>query len=153
MKTQIMLGIVMLAMSSLSFAADKAPVAATEGPSDSALQDQEKAIWEAFKTRDADGFRKYFAPGYQGVYSDGVASTKDELASMKSIELKSYALSDVKVSRPTKTSALMTYKVDMQETEGGKDLSGAYYASSLWVKRGDKWLTILHTEVKGKEKK
>jgi hypothetical protein len=161
MKTQLMLGIAMLALSSASFASHKADAkadetkaaAAAEGPSDSAVEDQEKAVWEAYKAKDADKFRSYFTSNYQGVYSDGFEALKDELADLKKSEVKSYSLSDVKVVRPTKTSALITYKVDLSGTYEGKDVSGSYNTSSLWVKRGDKWLAILHTQAKAPAKK
>lgn len=160
MKKQIMLGIAMLALSSLGFAADKAAksemkaeakaekAAAAEGPSDSAIEDQEKAVWEAYKKKDADGFKAFFASNYQGVYAEGTEAVSGELADMKKSDLKSYSLSSVKVVRPTKTSALMTYKVDLTGTYDGHDMSGSYNTSSLWVKRGDKWLAILHTQAK-----
>src|SRR5581483_9316025 len=163
MKTHLMLGLALLALSSMGFAADKATKAAdkaeakveksAEGPSDSDIQDMEKGVWEAYKKKDADGFGKFFASNYQGVYAEGMEGVKDELADMKKSEIKSYSLSSVKVVRPTKTSALITYKVDLSGSYDGKDFSGAYNTASLWVKRGDKWLAILHTQAKQPTKK
>ena len=151
MKTQLVLGVALFALSSIGFAADKA--AAAEGPSDSDIQDLEKGVWEAYKKKDAESFSKSFASNYQGVYAEGTESVKEELADMKKSEVKSYSLSDVKVVRPTKTSALITYKVDLSGTYDGKDFSGSYNVASLWVKRGDKWLAILHTQAKVPAKK
>lgn len=159
MKTQLMLGVALLALSSVGFAAGKAAEAkaadkaAVEGPSDSAIEDMEKGVWEAYKKKDADGFGKSFASNYQGVYAEGMEAVKDELADMKKSEIKSYSLSSVKVVRPTKTSALITYKVDLSGSYDGKDFSGGYNTASLWVKRGDKWLAILHTQAKQPAKK
>jgi len=150
MKTPFILAAALLAMSSVSFAADKA---AAEGPSDSAIQDQEKAVWEAYKAKDADKFKSFFTSDYQGVYAEGMEGVKDELADMKKSEIKSYSLSGEKVVRPTKTSALITYKVELSGSYDGKDFSGTYNTASLWVKRGDKWLAILHTQAKVPAKK
>lgn len=163
MKAQLMLGVALLAVSSLGFAADKAAAKpseakaakaeATEGPSDSAIEDQEKAVWEAYKAKDGDKFSSFFASNYQGVYAEGTETVKEEVADMKKSEIKSYSLSGVKVVRPTKTSALMTYQVDLSGSYDGKDMSGKYNTSSLWVKRGDKWVAILHTQAKQPAKK
>jgi hypothetical protein len=49
---------------------------------------------------------------------------------------------------PNKDTAVLTYKVTVQGSFKGEDISGAYYASSVWVNQGGKWLAILHTEVK-----
>jgi ketosteroid isomerase-like protein len=155
----------MLALSSLAVAgetkavdkaeakAEKSAEKSAEGPSDGDIQDLEKAVWEAYKKKDADAFAKSFAPNYQGVYAEGTESVKEELADMKKSEIKSYSLSDVKVVRPTRTSALITYKVDLSGSYDGKDMSGSYNTASLWVKRGDKWLGILHTQSKQPAKK
>jgi hypothetical protein len=165
MKNQLMLGVAMLALSSLAFGADKDKAAdakasakadkamAAEGPSDSAIEDQEKAVWEAYKKKDADGFKNFFASNYQGVYAEGIEGVSDEVSDLKKSEVKSYSLSSMKVVRPTKTSALVTYKVDLQGTYDGKEFSGTYHTASLWVKRGDKWLAILHTQAKQPAKK
>src|SRR2546423_103444 len=95
MKTQTaLMGLAMLLSSSLCFAAahkaaeakpaDKAPVAEV---SDSTLEDQEKAVWQAFKDKDADAFKKFFAPGYQGVYAEGIESVKGEVDDLKKSSL------------------------------------------------------------------
>lgn len=165
MKAQVMMSIAMLALSSLAFAGDKGSkaaekaeaktekaAAAAEGPSDNDIKDLEKGVWEAYKKKDAEAFSKYFASNYQGVYAEGTEGVKDELADMKKSDLKSYSTSSEKVVRPTKTSALITYKADLSGTYGGKDFSGSYNVSSLWVKRGDKWLAILHTQAKQPKK-
>ena len=163
MKAQVvsLLGAAMLLSGSLSFAAtgkaaetkaaDKAPAAAEV--SDSTIVELEKSVWQAFKDKNADAFKKSFAPGYQGVYSDGFMAEKDELGALKKSTLKSFDLKDPKVTRATKTSALITAKVTVEGSMGDKDISGTYNTSSLWVKRGDKYLTLLHTEVKAKEEK
>jgi len=153
-----LVGLAMLLSSSLVFAGpktaeakgEKAAPAADAG--DSAIVDAEKGVWQAFKDKKADEFKAMFAPGYQGVYNDGIVGVKDEVDALKKSNIKDFEIKETHVSHPTKTSALVTGKVEVDGAMGDKDISGNYYTSSLWVKRGEKWLTILHTEAKEKAK-
>jgi len=45
----------------------------------------------------------------------------------------------------------MTYKVTMQGTSAGQDVSGTYNAASVYVQRDGKWLGVFHTEVKAQQ--
>lgn len=113
-----------------------------------ALIDREKALWEIVKNKQADEFRKYYADGYSGVSSDGVKDINQEVEGVRIVELKNYSLADTKVVFPNKDTAVMTYKVTVEGSYQGQDISGVYYASSVWVNQGGKWLAILHTEAK-----
>src|ERR1041385_6672727 len=137
-------GLALLLSSSLVFAgdkpaatkvADKAPAAAMD---DSALEAAEKGVWQAFKDKKADEFKAMFASGYQGVYNDGIVGVKDEFGALKKANIKDFEIKETHVSHPTKTSALVTGKVEVDGSMGDKDISGNYYTSSLWVKRGEK---------------
>ena len=113
-----------------------------------ALVAREKALWELVKKNDAKGFKKSFAADYVGVYEDGIHTLDDEVKGAGEAKMKSYALSDIKLTMPTSDTAILTYKVNSQAEVQGQDISGDYYCSSTWVNRGGRWVAIAHSEVK-----
>jgi ketosteroid isomerase-like protein len=67
---------------------------------------------------------------------------------MNKSDLKSFSFSDMTVSLPDKDTAVLTYKVTVQMTQDGKDVSGTYNAASGWHKGAGGWVGVFHTEVK-----
>ncbi|MDQ3120091.1 MAG: nuclear transport factor 2 family protein [Verrucomicrobiota bacterium] len=127
------------------FATAALAVAATE--KEDAIA-REKAAWQAFKDKNADEFRKIFATSYRGIYSDGIGKAEDETKSMQEMTVKSFSLSDFDVVSVNPSTVLVTYKVNMQSTEAGKEESGTYNCASVWQKEGNDWRVIVHTNVK-----
>jgi hypothetical protein len=41
-----------------------------------------------------------------------------------------------------------TYKVDLQATQNGQDISGNYNSGSVWKLENGQWMAIFHTMVK-----
>jgi uncharacterized protein DUF4440 len=156
MKKYFMLsGVALLAMTSLCYGqADRNKPTKTTGKAmsqssaDKAVIDREMELWEIVKNRQAEAYKKYFAQNFSAVSSDGVRDINQEVEGVRIVDLKNYALTDVKVVFPNKVTAVMTYKVTVQGSFQAQDISGAYYASSVWVNQGGKWLAILHTEAK-----
>jgi hypothetical protein len=148
-------GVALLAMTSLCYGqGDRNKASKTKGKAmnqsapDKAVIDREMELWEIVKNRQADAYKKYFANGFSAVSSDGVRDINQEVEGVRIVELKNYSLTDVKVVFPSKGTAVLTYKVTVQGSFQGQDISGVYYASSVWVNQGGKWLAILHTEAK-----
>jgi ketosteroid isomerase-like protein len=62
-----------------------------------------------------------------------------------------YSLLDFKFSKmevifPTQDVAVLTYQVDQKAEMKGKQMDAKMSASSTWVKSGDSWLCVIHTE-------
>ena len=148
-------GFTLLTMVSLCFGqSDLNKAAKTKGKTtrqispDKFLIDRENALWEIVKNKQVDAFRKYYADNYSGVSSDGVRNINQEVEGVRIVDLKEYSLADTKVVFPNKATAILTYKVTVRGSFQGQDISGVYYASSVWVNQAGKWLAILHTEAK-----
>jgi Domain of unknown function (DUF4440) len=118
------------------------------GASRKLAMNKEKALWEALKTHDASVFESSLASDYTGVYADGVRNRKEEIAAIPTINLKDYAISNVNIAGPLRDATLVTYKITIEGTRSGRDISGAYYVSSLWVSRGGLWRNVLHAAVR-----
>ncbi|HEX5257495.1 MAG TPA: nuclear transport factor 2 family protein [Sphingomicrobium sp.] len=111
----------------------------------------ETSVWNAFKNKQAVAFQGMFAPNYVGLYDDGPASIAKEMSSLKAARLSSVNISNFS-SRMIDNGEdmLTTYAVDVKGSEGKADISGRYWAASVWHHSGNKWLTVYHCEIKAK---
>jgi uncharacterized protein DUF4440 len=110
----------------------------------------EESAWQAYKNKQTRSLETLLYKSYHGVYSDGIKTLGTEVADMAKTDLQNYSLVDIKVEFPNANVAVITYKATQQATSDGKDVSGAYYNESVWVKKGEKWLNTLHTKIKSK---
>jgi hypothetical protein len=144
-------GVVLLAMISVCYGQSDLKAAnktVSQSLPDKALIARELELWEIVKNKQLDVFRTYYADNFRAVSSGGITDINQEVEGVRNVELKTYSLADTKVVFPNKDTAVLTYKVTVQGNYQGQDISGVYYASSVWVNQGGKWLAILHTEAK-----
>jgi hypothetical protein len=116
------------------------------------MLDKEKAAWQAFKDRKTDDFKKVVSANLVAVYAEGMSDMQKELADMQKWDIKSFAISDYKVTSAGPNLVMSTYTVKVDGTYEGKDQSGTYNAASVWHKLGGRregdWQAIFHTNVK-----
>jgi len=120
----------------------------TAATSDDAMQEKEKAAWQAFKDKKPDDFKKLVSANMMGVYAEGVSDMQKDLADMQKWDMKSFAISDYKATPTGPDTCVTTYKVAIEGTYDGKDMSGTYNAGSVWKKSKGGWQAIFHTNVK-----
>ena len=82
------------------------------------------------------------------VYAEGMSDMQDELAAMQKLDMKSFAISDYKVTPDGSDTLVATYKVAVEGIDDGKDQSGPYNAASVWKKQKGEWQAIFHTNIK-----
>ena len=112
----------------------------------------EKKLWEAWKTSNIKVFRSTLSADSVMVGDSGV---NDKTASLKELEgtkcdVKSYELTDIKVTFLNNDAALITYKATQDATCGGQAIPPAVWATSAYVKRGGKWYAASHQETVAK---
>jgi hypothetical protein len=110
--------------------------------------DLERKTWELYQKKQVDEYKKYLASGYRAVYNDAIKDANQDAENMRLGELKEYSLMDEKVTFPHKDTAVMTFKFTSKSTYKGKDTSGAYHASAVWVNQDGKWKVALYQETK-----
>jgi hypothetical protein len=122
----------------------------TAASTEDTLMEKEKAAWQAFKDRKPDDFEKVVSAKLVGVYAEGTSDLQKELADMQKWDMKSFAISDYKVTSDGSDTVVTTYKVTIEGAYDGKDQSGTYNAASVWKKQNAKgeWQAIFHTNVK-----
>src|SRR5262245_50559807 len=111
------------------------------------LSANETALWEAWKNKDAKPFQNSLAADGVMIGEEGIGTKKDVVQMMGSspCEIKSFALSDWKISMVDADAAMLTYKGVADGTCAGQPIP-AVWASSLWVNRKGKWTAFSHQE-------
>ena len=111
------------------------------------LQANETAMWNGWKNKDAKVFNTWLTADSVMIGGQGVAGKKDIAEAMAAMpcEVKSFTLSDWKVSMVDADAALLTYKGVADGTCAGKPIP-TVWASSLWVNRRGKWQAFSHQE-------
>ena len=121
---------------------------AIAGPGEDAIIANEKAAWQAFKDKKADDFKKIVGNDIVAVYADGVMNMQNEIDTMNKTTMKSFALSDIKVSMPDTETAVIAYKCKVDRTFEGKEDNGTYNCGSVWRKQGSDWKAVFHCDMK-----
>ena len=88
----------------------------TAATNDDTLLEKEKAAWQAFKAKKTDDFKKLLSGQVMDVYAEGVPDMQGELAAMPKWDMKSFAISDYKVTSHGSDTAVTTYKVTLEGT-------------------------------------
>ena len=111
------------------------------------LSANETALWNAWKNKDAKPFNMWLAADGVMVGEQGVAGKKDIAGAMASMpcEVKSFTLSDWKLTMVDADAGFLTYKGVAEGTCAGKAIP-TVWASSLWVNRKGKWQAFSHQE-------
>jgi len=111
------------------------------------LQANEMALWNAWKNKDVKPFNNLLAADGVMVGEQGVAGKKEVTGAMASMpcEIKSFTLSDWKLTMVDADAAFITYKGVADGTCAGKAVP-TVWASSLWVNRKGKWTAFSHQE-------
>jgi len=65
-------------------------------------------------------------------------------------EVKTYELSDLKVTFLNSSAAILTYKSTQDAICGGQQVPATVWSSSAYVLRGGKWLAASHQETPAK---
>ena len=121
-------------------------IAAT--PDKAAMEAKEKSAWQAFKDKNSDAFKKLVDKDVRCVYADSISNMQNELAVMQKWDMKSFEFSDFDMFSDEKDVIVTTYKVKVEGTVDGKDMSGNYNAGSVWKLENGQWLAIFHTNIK-----
>jgi len=107
----------------------------------------EKAGWEAWKNKNGGWFQTNLTDDYLLVNSGGVENKSQVVKSTASdCDVKSYSLDNFKFIMLDKNSALITFTGMQDGVCSGKTIPANVRASSVYVKRGGKWLNTFYTE-------
>ena len=150
-----------LALASLAHAQQPTPSPAASPapkPAMSKAQSQriiiatERKLWDAWKAQDVKPFRANLSTDTVLIGDTCVADRETVLKMMSAggCDVKSVSLSDIKVNFAASNVAVVTYKAAQEGTCGSEALPASVWASSVYVKRGNKWWAASHQETTAK---
>jgi len=115
------------------------------------LVEMETALWTAWKNKDSKPFATHLSSDSVMVGEQGVGSKGDVVQMMANMpcDVKSFALSDWKLTKLGASAALLTYKGAAEGTCAGQPIPTSW-ASSVWVKRKGTWQAAFHQETPAK---
>ena len=116
-----------------------------------ALSTAEKKLWDAFKNKDPKPFKAGLTADAFSLDEHGIQKKEDTVKMLPTApcEIKSYELSDWKLTMINSSTALVTYKGKTDGTCAGQAIPTAW-CSTLYVNRNGKWLAVFHTETPAK---
>jgi hypothetical protein len=112
----------------------------------------ERKLWDAWKAQDVKPFRANLSTDTVLIGDTGVADKETVLKMIGAggCEVKSVSLSDIKIKFVASNVAVITYKAAQEGTCAGEALPASVWASSVYVKRGNKWWAVSHQETTAK---
>ena len=120
--------------------------AASANTLDKALIANERKLNDLVAKGDQAGFLALIAPGAWSADAGGFMKVSDFAPLMSQLKLSNWTITDEKVSWVDATTAIVTYKRTGTGTFQGQPVDSPTYASTVWTKKGDKWLAVYHQE-------
>lgn len=105
-------------------------------------------VWKDMHDNNLDAIKKYIAPGFLSVHTDGARDMEFELNLIKNLNMGEYKLTDFTVKQEGPVIQVV-YFVSVEETIEGKKLSSTPAArQSGFLKTDDGWKWIMHANLK-----
>jgi ketosteroid isomerase-like protein len=120
------------------------PLARAQAPAEKELMDVENHWAEATVKGDVQALERLYADEYLAIDPAGATFTKaQDIANVKSgnFKLATFKLDELKV-RLHGEVAVVTGRNTIKATYMGKDISGAYRFTDVFVKRGGRWQVL-----------
>ena len=157
MKKHLLAAGILLAFASVCFAQPAAQATASPSPKPKpamskaqilkTLSAAEKKLWDAFKNKDPKPFKSGLAAEAFAISENGIEKKEDTVKMIPTApcEIKSYELSDWKLTMINSSTALVTYKGKTDGTCAGQAIP-TVWCSTIYANRGGKWLAVFHQE-------
>lgn len=108
----------------------------------------EKQSWEAWKKRDGKFFENFLSDDHVEVGFGGRTNKATVVAGVASpvCVVKSYTVDKFELTKFDANTALLTYFAQQDTSCGGNAVPSPVWASSLYVKRGKRWLNAVYQQ-------
>jgi hypothetical protein len=125
---------------------------ATHSALEKALIANENKVADALMKKDKAAFTSLVSADGWTIDGNGLMKASDMAASLDQLVIKSYKISDEKVSWVDPNTAILTYKWTGSGTYAGQAFPSTVYSSTVWTKKGDKWVAVFHQESEAAKK-
>lgn len=112
------------------------------------IQKSETSLWQAWKDHDSKPFEEHLTADSINVVGSVERGKANILKAISSpdCQVTGFSLSDFDYSWLDKKSVIVTYQAAQDASCNGKKIPAKVNASSVWVKRGGRWMTAFHQE-------
>ena len=109
----------------------------------------EKSAFEAWKKKDKKFFEEHMSENGQYLDLNGVGGKAQYVKAIidNDCTVSRYSLDNTKVTLLSKDVALLTYRYAHDVVCGGNPEASPLWATTVYVKRGGKWLIAFHQEI------
>ncbi|HEY2896078.1 MAG TPA: nuclear transport factor 2 family protein [Gemmatimonadaceae bacterium] len=114
------------------------------------LEAAERQSWVAWQHRDGSYFQNFLADDHVEVGINGLATKAQVVAFVGSpaCVVTSYAVDHFRLTRFDENTALLTYHAEQNTMCGTTRAPSPAWVSSLFVRRGGKWMNALYQQTK-----
>jgi uncharacterized protein (TIGR02246 family) len=126
--------------------------ASTRSPSvnnslEEALITREKEVWDAIRKKDMQRFASFLAEDQLYVSDEGVRSKAESVKALGEATIPDIKLDDWKVLMIDKDAAIVTYRATATPPACGPEMASPVSRNTtVWAKRGGKWLAVFHQD-------
>lgn len=113
------------------------------------LQTKEQSGWQAWKDHDMKPFEEMIPENSINIAGGAVDKGKQQIikgATDPGCKVNSFSLTDFSYIWLDKDTVIMTYNAAQDATCGGKKIPDKVVASSVWQRKGGKWVSPFHQE-------
>lgn len=109
----------------------------------------ENRAFEAWKNKDKKFFEEHMAQDSYYLAADGTITKAQfvQIVAGDACKVTTYSLDNTKVTMLNKDAALLTYRYSHDAVCGGTPEASPLWASTVYVRRGGKWLIAFHQEI------
>jgi hypothetical protein len=114
---------------------------------ESELVASEQRVADSEKNKDRETLLQTLADDFIYVAYNGLVFTKDRIVKeLPYINIDQSQMENFKVRQLEPGAAILTYDLMVRGAIAGHDLPQRMYASSVWVRRSEHWILVLHQE-------
>ncbi|MEO8484663.1 MAG: nuclear transport factor 2 family protein [Acidobacteriota bacterium] len=145
---QLLKGVAVCAIATMCAVTLAAQAPADRAAIEKALAENELKVNLAFEKVDVAGMKAYLAPEATMIGDTGYTTVADFFKQMPTMQIKvsEQKLTDFKFTWVDATTVIASYTWAGKGTVMGQAAKSPTYASTVWTKRGDKWLAMYHQE-------
>jgi ketosteroid isomerase-like protein len=117
-------------------------------PDKEAIIAKEKAVWKAFRDKDAGAVKKLVSTDVVAVYPDGIYNFQQRMDGMSKMTMKSFSLSDFNLSTPSDEIAIVSYKAKVESKDGS---SSDLNCATVWNLKNGEWKAVFHSDMRAEK--
>jgi hypothetical protein len=107
----------------------------------------EREVWKAAKEKNARTFAKLVPADAVMIFQSGMVTQPDYIATMQGRTLEENCIEDLRGRMPNSNTVILTYKtVRAGNYEGTPFPSMPVIESTIWIRRGKRWVAVLNQE-------